>query len=307
MKRIFITGTGGFIGKNLTRYLSSKYQLLTPSSRELDLLNTEKVRQFLKVNRPDYIIHAAAVGGSRDTKDLKDIVSKNLRMFFNLVQNENLTKKIIYFGSGAEYDKSRPLKKVKEEDFGKRIPSDDYGFSKYICAKYTLVNQKHNIICLRLFGIYGPYEKYLIRFVSNAIVKNLYCLPITINQNVYFDYLYVEDLMPIIDYFLNHNPHYNSYNISSGKKVDLLTIAKTINKISHFKSKIIIKHPGLNNEYSGSNRRLRKEIKSLRFTPLITGIQKLFRWYKTRLKTLDRQKICEDPYLQHCLVNKPCL
>jgi len=302
MERILLAGASGFIGKNLSQFLSQQYQLFSPSHKELDLLDTQKVNRYVITNHIDYIIHAAKVGGTRDTLPLKDTLYLNLKIFFNLVKNEPRVKKIIYFGSGAEYDKSRPLKKVKEEDFNKRIPSDEYGFHKYICAQYLNNLKSQKIICLRLFGIYGPYENYLIRFISNTIVKNLCHLPIVINQNVYFDYLYVEDLFPIVNYFLDHKSRYRFYNITPDRKVDLVTIAQTVNKISPFRSKIIIKHEGLNNEYSGSNYRLRREIRGLKFTPLLTGIQKLFLWYKSRLKILNQQKILQDPYFPYCHV-----
>ncbi len=138
MRRILITGSSGFIGRNLKEYLGKKFKVFAPTHEELDLLDGNKVRDYVKRNEIKLIIHGANVGGGRDTQNQKDVIGTNLRIFFNIIRNENLVERIIYFGSGAEYDKSRDLKKVKEEDFDKRIPNDDYGFYKYVCSKYIL-------------------------------------------------------------------------------------------------------------------------------------------------------------------------
>lgn len=69
---------------------------------------------------------------------------------------------MIHFGSGAEYDKSKPIVKVKETDFGKVIPKDEYGFFKYICSKY--IEKTDKIICLRILA-YSENMKITI-FVS---------------------------------------------------------------------------------------------------------------------------------------------
>ena len=93
--------------------------------------------------------------------------------------------------------------------FDKKIPMDEYGFYKYVCAKYSENSQ--NIYDLVIFGIYGKYEDYLYRFISNSIIKNLLKMPIVINQNVVFDYLYINDLVKIVGYFISHKPKYKIF------------------------------------------------------------------------------------------------
>lgn len=60
---------------------------------------------------------------------------------------------MIYFGSGAEYDRSNNIPNMSEDYFDTSVPKDAYGLSKYIMAKACL-NQK-NIYELCLFGVYG--------------------------------------------------------------------------------------------------------------------------------------------------------
>lgn len=303
-KRIIITGGSGFVGKNLTEQIAKKnYNVFAPSSKELNLLDENAVRNYILQNKIEIIIHGANVGGGRNTVGMTDVVHTNLRMFFNVVRNIPLVKKIIYFGSGAEYDKSRPLQSISEEDFDKKIPKDDYGFYKYVCSKYTEHDTSGKLVCLRLFGIYGKYENYLFKFISNTIVKNLLKLPISIMQNVYFDYMHISDLIPIITFFIEHKSKYKHYNISTGKRIDLVSLANIINNASDFKSEIIIKNPWLQNEYTASNTRLLKEI-PMGFTPHKTAIENLYCWYKNNLEKLDIDAIKKDPYIKNIKIKK---
>ena len=159
--KIFITGSNGLIGRHLKEYLQQKYPkytLFTPSSKELDLYNEEKIDKYIKFHKPNIIIHLANKGGSRDSINMKNVTEYNLRMFFNIVKYENDVKKIISFGSGAECAKHKPIIKVKEEDCLKEIPKDEYGFYKWITSRY--IEKSNNIVQLRIFGCYGEYENY---------------------------------------------------------------------------------------------------------------------------------------------------
>jgi len=304
MKTLLLTGASGFIGKNISLYFSKKFRLLTPSHQQLDLLDAKAVSDYVKKNKVDYIIHTANIGGSQNQTNTKNIIDINLRMFFNIIHNIDLVERIIYFGSGAEYDKRKPIVSVKEEKFGQNIPGDDYGFYKYICSQYTQRLNSKKLICLRLFGVYGPHENYLIRFISNAIVKNLLHLKIKINQNVNFDYLYVNDLNLVLNYFLHHNPKHYIYNVCSGTKTSLLDIANKINQLSNYHSKITIINKGLNKEYTASNSRLINEVKNLKITTIEQGIKTLLDWYNENLDLLNKKEIINDKYANLCVVKK---
>jgi len=280
-KTIFITGAKGFIGRNLTEKLNKKYNLLTPSHKELDLLNEKNVDNYFNKNNIDIVINCAVIGGSRIEEYVDTSLSNNLRIFFNLLRNKEKYKKMVHLGSGAEFDKSKPIVKVKETDLGKTIPKDEYGFFKYICTKY--IEKEENIISLRIFGLFGKYEDYRYRFISNAIVNNLNGLPIAMNQNVFFDYTYINDFVKIVDYFINHQTKHKFYNIGRGEKIDILTIANKINRIADKRSKITIKNKGLNNEYTCNNSLLMSELKKFEFTDFDKSLKELYLWYKNNL------------------------
>ncbi|PUE64466.1 NAD-dependent epimerase/dehydratase family protein [Arcobacter caeni] len=296
---ILITGSNGFVGTHLKKYLLcnySNYILFIPSSKELDLVDECAVDKYILLNKIDIIIHLANRGGGRDTFDMKNITEYNLRIFFNIAKHERNVKKIISFGSGAEYCKHKPIVDAKEEEYLLSQPLDEYGFYKSVTSKY--IEKSDNILQLRIFGAYGEYENYRYKFISNAIVKNLLNLPIVINKNVYFDYIYIDDLVKMIDWFIHNEAKEKIYNVTTGQKIDLLSLVNIVNETSDFKSETRVLNDGLNNEYTSNNERLLNEIGDFDFTSHKNAIIKMRKYFKNNLNNLDVKVIIEDPYLK---------
>jgi GDP-L-fucose synthase len=297
-KTLFVTGGTGFIGRNILEYFRDMATVIAPTHTHLDLLSQDAVDTLFREHVIDYVIHCANIGGNRKCRDPMDSVGRNTRIFFNLLENSRHFEKLIHFGSGAEYDKRRPLSRIPETSFGERIPVDDYGFSKYLISKY--IEKSDNCVCLRLFGVFGKYEDYDYKFISNALVKNLLRMPIHIRQNVYFDWLCINDLMKIVAHFIEHDSPQRAYNITPGNPLDLVTIATIINQKSAFKSEIIVETPGLNHEYSGDNTRLLTQLGNFQFTPMSSALSDLREYYISVLPQIDSDAIKRDEYAQYC-------
>ena len=271
MKNILLTGSGGFLGSHLKEYLND-YHLFCPRSFQLNLLDKKAVLEFIKTNKIDFIIHSAA-SGVRITPDAKmdEVAKPNIEMFLNLAE---LNLPMITFGSGAEYDKSRQLKKVKEEEFGKFIPKDPYGYSKYLISKE--IEKRENILNLRVFGIYGSGENKT-RVTTSIIQSNINKEPIILNQNVVFDFIYIDDFCEIVRYFIENKSKEKFINVTPNKSIKIVKLAEIVNDFSEYKSKIIVKKEGLNLEYTGDNSRLLKEIPDFKFTDYKDGMLKLYK------------------------------
>lgn len=295
MKTILLTGGSGFIGKNINKsFLAEKYNIIAPSSKELDVTDCNAIDAFFKNNIIDVVIHSACKPGHRNAKDHTALFKTNTQMFFNLERHHTNYEKMIIIGSGAIYDMRHYKPKMKEECFGTHIPTDDHGFSKYVCEK--AIEKSANIIDLRVFGIFGKHEDYTIRFISNLICKAIFDFPLTMNQNRKFDYLCVNDLMPILDHFIIHASKYNCYNVTPDNSVELISIAKKIKAISGKNLPIIIAKEGFDLEYSGDNSRLKNEIENLNFTPIEKSIEELYSWYDQRKKLLDKENILKEKF-----------
>ncbi len=276
VESILITGSGGFIGKNLKNYLEGKYKIFAPRSFELNLLDENAVKDFLEKNRVDFILHCASIGGARGVEDAPKTLEHNLKMFENLILNRAEDTKIITFGSGAAYDKSRSLDKIFEKELGECIPEDLYGKSKLEIAK--MAEKTQDVLCLNIFACYGKEEKET-RFPTYAILKNLNKEEIIIENNAVFDYLFIEDLEKIVEHFILNWTSEKVINITPAKSTSMEKIAQSVNKISGYNVPIKLLNES-KKHYTGSNSRLLAEIPDFEFTELEDGLQKLFSYVK---------------------------
>lgn len=293
-KRIFLTGSRGFIGRNIKEQLIEKFEFFTPDHEELELADSAAVTKYLQKIKPDYVIHSANIGGNRKQAGLHDVAFVNLQIFYSIIAAKQYYKKLIVFGSGAEYDKRFAISQVVEADFNRTVPVDQYGFAKYVMSKYA--EQVNYITHLRIFGMFGKYEDFQVRFISNSICKALFGLPITIKQNVIFDYVYVNDFVKIIDKQLTDNTLSKSkfYNIGTGHSISLIDIAKIIVNIIDADLPIIIMNDGLGNEYSCNADLLNNELGDFKFTPLDNAIRELTKHYQNELPLIDKNIFLKD-------------
>jgi len=214
-------------------------------------------------------------------------------MFFNLLAQQDFFGRLILLGSGSEYDISRNLSRVGEKDLPPEAPTDQGGYAKYIQSQYAEGSDK--ILNLRPFGVFGKYEDYQIRFISNVICKSLFDLPLTIKQNRLFSYIYVGDLCRIIEHFIENTGRHKNYNAVPDGTVDLLSLANMVKTISGKELDIMVKTPGMGLEYTGSNARLRGELNGFVFTPLETAVRELYQWYSQNKDKIEYDRLLVDP------------
>jgi UDP-glucose 4-epimerase len=284
-KKILITGGSGFIARSLYEYLSACYfsplekSVFCLGREELDLLDSKKVFSYIKKNNFDVVIHAATYDAVPEftIKDKSKVLENNLKMFFNLARCQGYFGKMLYFGSGAEADRNNWIPRMNEAYIDSFVPSDQYAFSKHISNEYTKISK--NIYNLRLFGLFGKYDDWRYRFISNACCKAVLGMPITVKQNVFFDYLYVDDFNKIVRWFIENEANYKSYNVCAGQSYDYLTLAKKIKDTSQKDVDIIVENEQMRREYSGDNTLLQSEM-DINFQDIDTSIRSLYNWYE---------------------------
>ena len=86
--KILITGALGFLGRHLVQRLNFKHELLTPNSKELDVLNCHSLEKYFEANDFSVVIHLAArcggIGANR--KNPAVFFEKNLQMSSNMLK-----------------------------------------------------------------------------------------------------------------------------------------------------------------------------------------------------------------------------
>lgn len=292
MKKILLTGSGGFIGRNILEHFRTRYDVFAPRSYELNLLDTAAVDDYFRKHQFDAVIHAGCKPGHRNAKDPTALFYSNVRMFENLARQQGRWGKLINLGSGAIYDVSADNRLVGEEEIFTRCGADDHSFCKYVVQKR--IESVPCAVDLNIFGIFGKYEDWQIRFISNAICKTLFGLPITLRQNRRFSYLYVNDLMPVLEWLLENTPQYKSYNVTPDTETELLQAAQLVKEISGEDVPVIVGKEGYGLNYSGSNARLRAEMPNLTFTPLTTAVKELYAYYLANKQLITREALLKD-------------
>lgn len=283
MKNILITGGSGFIGRNLVEKLSGDVSVYSPSHKELDILDYERLSKYISDNHIDVIVHGAVhvpMFNGAEKEFFND-----MQMFLNLEKISGSVEKIIYFGSGAEYDKRYDIRMVSEESFGKTIPVTEYGLAKYTMTK--IARKSENIYNLRLFGVFGRYELWQIKFISNLCCKAVFDLPLSVRKDCFFDFLYIDDLVNIVNWFIWNNPIHHDYNTCHGKPYSLLQLAQIVNDVCGKSLEINLLSEERNLDYTASNQRLINEVTSVSITPMENAIQLLYDYYKRNKNLID--------------------
>lgn len=292
--RILLTGGTGFIGRNLGEHLSRDHEVLAPTHSELDLSNDRAVDAWFRAHEVDAVVHGAVRPGHRAVQDPSRQLWSNLRMFFNIERNRDRFGRLVFLSSGAVYDSRESLVRVAENRLGASVPEDEHGLSKYAIARFLEASGSHSrppIVELRLFGVFGRYEDYGIRFISNAICRALCDLPITLRQDRRFSYLFIDDLMPVVDWALAGQPEHVAYNVNPDWTDSLRALGMLVSARSGNGVPILVGNHGYGKEYTADNSRLRRELPHMTFTPPDVAVDRLFSWYSDRLSEIDRKRL----------------
>ena len=306
MMKILLTGGSGLVGNNILEHIKSKeYVILHPKKEELNLLDYNKVDEYIKVNKPDIIIHAAGlVGGihANMTNQL-DFLVVNLDMGKNLILSakNNGVKKLINLGSACMYPRNgkNPL---KEEGLlnGELEPTNEgYAIAKLttarICdyiSKKDIDLQYKTIIPCNLYGKHDRFHEFnshiipaAIRKIHEAIINNNDEVIIWGDGTPEREFLYAEDLADFI-YFVIENfekvPQY--INIGYGSVFSINETYKILGEVMGFNGTFI-------NDLSkpnGMKTRLLDDTKILNLgwnnrTDFKEGIKKTYNFYKTKV------------------------
>ena len=168
--RLLITGGTGMLGSALSRIaLQAGLDVIIPTRNVLDLRDNFQVREFLIKNRPDTVIHSAAlVGGiSANIAHPVEFLSENVRMDNNLLQscNEIGVQRLIYFGSSCMYptNLTNPMT-VDQLYSGKLEPTNEgYALSKLVGAKHVQYVAQTKKVDWKVYissNLYGPGDHF---------------------------------------------------------------------------------------------------------------------------------------------------
>ena len=229
MTKILVTGSRGFIGKQVIKKLN-KSDIVTDSidSKRIDLKNIEEV---MRLNKSDIVIHL----GGKTKKGLvwEEYFNNNVLGTLNILEYCIIKKiKTMIFVSSYIYGNPKYLPINEEHPIQ---PHTLYTKSKYLAeqlCEFYAKNSDLNIIILRPFNIFGKTlpEGFLISNLLRSIQMNE---KITIfNKDSKRDFLHIDDFVDIILKIKDYNFKFEIFNIGSGKSYSFNQIIEKIEKIS---------------------------------------------------------------------------
>ena len=290
--RVLVTGGSGFIGSHVVRALQERHEVSAPTHAELELSDADAVAAWFARHPMDAVVHTAVRPGHRNAADPSRQLDINLRMYLNLFRCRNAWGRMVYLSSGAVYGTQRDVVRATEDEVGVVVPLDEHGFSRYVTAELGAAAE--GVVELRPFGVFGAGEDYAIRFISNAICKTLFDLPVTLRQDRRFSYLYVDDIVPVVERFLERDGAHKAYNVTPDTSCRLRELAELVVRLSGKDLPIVVGEEGMGLEYTGDSSRLKAEAPELHFTSLEKAVQTLHGWYADHRDVIERETLLVD-------------
>jgi len=311
MRKIFVTGSSGFVGKNLLKWLQREnaHEIFALSRTKLPRCGKNII--FLQGNllahgnyerhiaAADVIIHLAGTVNINDSvMSPAQTINDRVSMLFRILEVVRKTKKrplIVFISTDRVYGKTNK-KEVNEKDVA--APIEPYTASKImgevLLQTYNLAYDIPYII-LRCDSIYGPHQPKKM-FISDIIQKMLTQDSIAIGDlSIKKNFVYVDDVAQAIILSLKApKSSYNQvYNIG-GKPASLANILKMVRSIVekrlhkkiivHFDSSLVRKGGIEVNPFQLSTKKARRYLGWKQATPLKEGLEKTVYFFMNNQK-----------------------
>jgi len=258
--KIFIAGHNGMVGSSLCRKFNENgfKNIVTVEKKKVNLLDQKAVFKFLKKNKPDLVIIAAArAGGIYANSNYKaKFIYENLEIQNNLIHGSYLAgiKKLFFLGSSCIYPKyaKQPIKENYLLTSSLEPTNDAYALAKIsglMMCKYYSENYKVEFKSLMPCNLYGPGDNYhdkdshffpaLIKKILSAKKKGSRVIKIWGSGKPKRELLYVDDLSSSVLFLINKKIKEPFINIGSGKDQTINWYANFI--INYFQLNLKIK------------------------------------------------------------------
>ena len=309
--KIYIAGHNGMVGRALCNRLSKLgvKKIITSPKKNLNLLDINNLKKFLKIKQPDVVINCAGkVGGilANSTYPV-EFLNENILIQLNLIKcsYENNIKNLINLGSSCIYPKNakQPIKENYLLTSPLEKTNEAYALAKIVGLKACdFYNQQYktNYFTLMPCNLYGPYDNFHLKnshFIPALIKKFIEAKKDSVeiwgSGSPLREVMHVDDLADAIVYLLKLKVNNNKklidriksnslINIGSGQEYTIKEFAKIINKITLSKKKL-----EFNKKYPDGTKRKILDISFIKKLGwkskinLTDGLRNTIGWYKS--------------------------
>ena len=269
MKKIYVAGHNGMVGSAICRQLQQRpdVEVITRTRKELDLCNQLAVFEFMKLERPDEVILAAAkVGGIYANHTYPaEFIYQNIQIQNNVIHAAHLNdvQKLMFLGSSCIYPRQVP-QPMREDALltGILEPTNEpYAIAKIagikMCESYNR-QYGRDYRSVMPTNLYGPGDNYhpenshvvpaLIRRFHEAKKNKLNEVVVWGSGNPRREFLFVDDMAEAslfvheLDFEVfkaNTQSMLSHINVGTGVDVTIRELAEIIREVLAFEGAII--------------------------------------------------------------------
>lgn len=309
---IYVTGHSGLVGSAVVRLLEKKgYQnILTQTSQELDLRESEKVKDWFTSNKIDYVFDAAAkVGGIMANYTYPaSFIYDNLMIQTNLIHYayKSDVKKFVFLGSSCIYPRMTPQPMKEEHLFSGKLEETNKAYAVAKIAGITMgqaytKQYGFNVISLMPTNLYGPNDNFDLEtsHVLPALIRKFHEAKIFKKPSVTLwgsgapkrEFLFVDDLAEAALFLLEKYDNPEIINVGTGKDISILDLANLMKQIIDYSGEIIFD----SSKPDGTPRKLLDITKITKLGwkhkySLKKGISITYNWFKDNFSKLKTRK-----------------
>jgi GDP-L-fucose synthase len=257
--RVLVTGGAGFLGRHVVAQLAAQegVRVFVPRKKDFNLVHEADVARLLHQQRPDLVIHLAAVVGGigHNLKHPGQFLYDNLMMGTQLIEQSRRfgVRKFVSIGTVCAYPKHTPVP-FKEDDLWNGYPEETnapYGLAKKMAlAQLQAYRQEYGFegIYLLPANLYGPNDKFdpetshvipaLIRKCVTARRARASAIRVWGTGDASREFLYVEDCA---DAIVRAAAVYNDLepvNLGTGREITIRELVTLIARLTRFEGDI---------------------------------------------------------------------